>query len=119
MASAWGNSWGVAWGDSWGAIAAATPGVGKRRRYPRWVIIDGQRYRVENANQERQLLQAMADRANDNAKLAEALGDSEVAAVARKRAIRVKARLPEVDNREAEWMAQLIAEDEEIISLLN
>ena len=94
-------------------------GVGKKRRYPRWILINNKRFRVDSAEEERQLLQAMADRANDDAKLAEALGDSSIAQVARKRAIRIRKRIPEVANRETEWLAQLIAEDEEIIALLN
>ena len=115
----WALNLGFAASETAAVAATVTAGVGKKRRYPRWVLINGKRHRVESAEQERQLLQAMADRANDDAKLAEALGDTQIAQVARKRAIRIRKRIPEVQNREAEWLAQLIAEDEEIIALLN
>lgn len=88
------------------------------RKYPRWVVINGQKFRVNNADEERQLLQAMQERADVAAKTAEALGDKKLAKEAKKRAIRIEARQKQVDDREQEWLARLREEDEELLVML-
>lgn len=101
-------------------VAEATTGGGKKRRrskYPRRVMIDGVLQWVRNAQEERQLLQAMADRARDAAKVAEALEDTQLAETIKTRSIRIEKRIATVDTREAEWRQHLINEDEEILLL--
>lgn len=100
------------------ADEAVTGGGKKRkqaRKYPRWVVINGERFKVWSAEEERQLLQVMSDRAADAAKIAEAVGDEVLAKQARKKAVTIKQRIHKVDNREAEWLAQLQEEDDEIL----
>ena len=115
------------WADGvWREGAAAvvevdTAGGGASRRarkYPRWVVINGQRFRVWNAEEERQLLQAMAERAEVAAKTAEALGDKPLAKEALRRKVRIEKRIATVDDREQEWLRRLMDEDEEILTIL-
>lgn len=99
---------------------AVTEGAGKSRKkkYPRRVMIDGVLHWVRNAEEERQLLQAVIDRARDAAKTAEALNDVELAAKIKVRAVKIEKRLAKVDARADEWRQQLLNEDEEILLLM-
>ena len=102
-------------------VETEVKGGGKKRhrsKYPRRVMIDGVLHWVRNAEEERQLLQAMADRAKDAAKVAEALGDEKLAKQARKKAVKIARRREAVDTREDDWLARLLDEDEEILMVL-
>ena len=95
----------------------ATEGGGRskyRRRYPRWAQIDGKRYRVNSPEEERQLLQAMLDRA----RTVEATGTHAEAQQAIKRQVRLKTRIKKVDDSEAQWLERLREMDEELLVLM-
>ena len=89
----------------------------RRSRYPRRVVIDGAVYWVNNADEERRLLQAMAERAREQAQIAEALGDTELAETVRRKSVRIQRRVRKADDREAEWLARLRDEDDELLIL--
>ena len=130
--NAWGESWGDSWGDSWTEdvcveVAAETPATGggkskyrksARSKYPRRVMVDGVLHWVRNANEERQLLQALADRAETAAKLAVALDDKPLAKRINKRTATIAKRMEAVDDRESDWLRQLIEEDDEILMMM-
>lgn len=100
---------------------AATTGGGKSRRrsrYPRKVVVDGVVHVVNSPEEERRLLQALFERAQDAAQVAEGLGDTQLAQQIQKRAVRIRKRVEAVDNREQEWLQRLMDEDEEILVLL-
>jgi hypothetical protein len=82
-------------------------------------MVDGVLHWVRNAEEERQLLQALADRARDAAKTAQALGDEKLARQIKKRSVTLRKRQKAVDSRESEWRARLLAEDEEILLLVD
>ena len=84
------------------------------RKYPRWVVIDGQRFRVNSPEEERQLLLAMLDRAKE----VEATAAPAEAKQARKRIIRIEKRVKAVDDSEAQWMQRLREMDEELLLLI-
>ena len=96
-------------------------GIGKRRsKYPRRVLIGGNLVWVRSASEERELiaqyiarLEAQAERLTEQ--------QAPPAKVARARVAIVKAarRLEKVDDREAQWLARLQDEDEEILLLLH
>lgn len=94
--------------------ATETAGGRSKRRYPRWVVVDGHRYRVNSPEEERQLLLAMMDRARE----VEATGTHEETRKAIKRQLRLKARIEKVDDSEAQWLEYLHQQDEEILLLL-
>ena len=105
---------------------AATTGGGiggkKRRRtnrYPRWVLIDGQRVRVQSAEEERRLLAAYQRRleAEKAALEAQDASPAEVAPL-RVKVARVERRLDAVADREAEWKAKLRRIDSDLVLLL-
>lgn len=100
---------------------STTTGGGKKRKrtkYPRRVMLGGFLYWVNSPEEERQLLAAMAERAREQAKIAEALGDKELGTTIRKRAIRVEKRIEAVDTRESDWISRLLEEDEELLVML-
>lgn len=86
-----------------------------RRRYPRWVQVDGERYRVNSPEEERQLLQALLDRA----RTIEATGTHAEAQQAIRRQVRLKTRIEKVDDSETQWLEALRAADEEILLLMH
>lgn len=90
----------------------------KRKKYPRRVFVDGQVVVVRNADEERGLLRAMADRASDQAAIAAALESPEIAKTARAKAVKLIKRIEAVDDREAAWLQRLRDEDEEILTIL-
>ncbi len=110
------------WADGVWREGAYTPtetttggGKSKRRRhYPRWVVIDGKRFRVNSPEEERALLMAMLDRA----RAIEATGSFPEVAKAKRRAVRIQKRIESVDDSEAQWLARLRELDEELIFLL-
>lgn len=101
-------------------VAALTPGgIGhKRKKYPRRVFIDGHVELVRNAAEERELLRAMAERAQEDAQILAALGDTDAAQEVRRKAKRILARVPRVDAREEAWLRKLREDDDEILSIL-
>jgi len=121
-----GNYW--AEGDTQGTVEVEEvlgggPGGRKRRRqgrYPRWVLIDGARHRVNSAEEERQLLAAYQQRleAEKAALEAQEAPQAEIAPL-RVKVARVERRIDAVDDREAEWKARLRRIDEELVLLLD
>lgn len=109
------------------ASGAATPapavtptggGIGKRRRYsryPRRVMVEGRLFTVRTADEERQLLQAMLERATLAQEYADAVGDAPAEERARKRIARIQRGLKAAGEARRAWIERLLAEDEEII----
>lgn len=96
--------------------AAEGGGKSKRKRqYPRWVVIDGQRFRVNSPAEERALLEAMLDRARS----VEATGSHPEAKAATKRIRRIIKRIEKVPDAEAMWVQRLRDMDEELILLVD
>ena len=90
----------------------------ERRKYPRWVVINGQRYRVNSPEEERQLLQAMLDRAQEQVQQAEDAG-KEPPKQAKKQARLLARRIEKAEDAEAAWLRRLREMDEELIILLH
>lgn len=99
------------------AFQSVSPGKvsRQRRKYPKRVTVKGRVYTVQTAAEEREILRALAEEAREQAKIIEALGDKETA----KRAVKFSQSL---DNRaelarqaEAQWLAKLLQDDEEIL----
>ena len=82
------------------------------RQYPRWVQIEGRRFRVNSPEEERRLLMALMERA----RAVEATGTHpEVQA---RRVIKIQRRLKTVDDSEAQWLRRLQEMDEELLLFL-
>ena len=95
-------------------------GIPKRRsRYPRKVVIDGVVYSVKSPEDERELLQTIAEKASVGAKILKGLGDEETAKRAQRKAIRIEKRVKKVDNRAEAWLQALRDEDEEILMVIH
>lgn len=86
----------------------------RRRKYPRWVMIEGQRFRVNSPEEERALLLAMMERARE----IEATGTPPEVQQAKKTLRRIKKRLPKVAQSEDDWTRQLKDMDEELLLLV-
>lgn len=98
------------------------PGKGGKRKskYPRRVYIEGQLYTVKSAEEERELLRQWQERVEAEAlRLALEGAPKQTIARAKVKVVRAARRVEEVDNREAEWIARLMDEDEEILILLH
>lgn len=98
-------------------VEEAQEGGGKSRRkrkYPRWVMIEGQRFRVNSPEEERALLLAMMERARE----VEATGTHPEVQKAKKTLKRIKKRLPKVEQSEDDWKQQLKQMDEELLLLV-
>lgn len=117
-------SWLMNLGFAAGAVTAevVTPDAGagsskrkRQRKYPRWVVIEGQRFRVNSPEEERALLQAMLERAQTQAEAA----PPAQAKVATRKAIRIAKRLETVDDSEAMWLQRLREMDEELLILVH
>lgn len=89
-------------------------GSKRKRKYPRWVMIDGQRFRVNSPEEERALLLAMMERA----RTIEATGTHPEVQQAKKTLKRIKKRLPKVDQAKDDWSQQLKKMDEELLLLV-
>lgn len=88
-------------------------------RYPRWVIVEGKRYRVGSAREEAELLARLREEREAQAKAAEAAQEAARAAQITRKAKRIKRREEKLEpDVEAEWLEFLKQEDEEILSLL-
>lgn len=95
---------------------ATTTGGGKsRRKYPRRVMAHGKLYTVRNPEEERQLLQALMDRAKT---LAAVSAEPEEVAQVRRRIKTIERRVKAVDDSEAQWLRRLREIDEELLLLL-
>lgn len=91
-------------------------GKRRQRRYPRWVQIDGRRYRVFSLQEERDLL----ERIFAELRAAEAKSETPIAQrQIRKRRLRLEKRIVQVDDSQARWLARLRKEDEELLLLLH
>lgn len=98
------------------AATTTTTGGGKsRRKYPRRIMAHGKLYTVRNPEEERQLLQALMDRAKTLAAVSPE--PTEIAAV-RKRIRAIERRVKAVDDSEAQWLRRLREIDEELLLLL-
>lgn len=103
-------------GFAGGQAAAPQPevttstGGGKSRRYPRRVMVRGRLYVVRSALEERQLLQAVLDRAREAAPASPA----EV-----RQQVRIQRRLKQAEDEEAQWMARLREIDDELLLLVD
>ncbi len=92
----------------------------RARRYPRRVSIDGRLVWVRSAEEERALLEQYRARLEAEAERLEAAdAPAQTVARAKVRVIRVERRIAKVDNREAEWLARLQEEDEELLLVLH
>ena len=99
--------------------AAVGGGIGKRRKkYPRRLYAKGRIYLVKNAEEERKILEELAQAAEEQAKVAAALGDEVTARRALKLSRKIIERVESVDSRETDWLKQLQDEDDEILLLL-
>jgi len=103
------------------AAPDGAPGSKRRRRrsrYPRRVSIGGRLYWVENADEERRLLEAHLAKVEAEA-LELVREDAPKAEVARARVkvVRAVRRVEAVDDREAQWLDRLRREDEEILAM--
>ncbi len=78
-------------------------------------MVDGRLYSVRNAEEERQLLQAMLDRAKV---LAEISPEPVEVKQAKKRALSIQKRMKAVDDTEARWLQRLRQIDEELLLLM-
>tara|TARA_R110000772_G_scaffold4094_6_gene14475 strand:+ start:120 stop:1286 length:1167 start_codon:yes stop_codon:yes gene_type:complete len=94
-------------------------GSKRRSKYPRRIIIDGQIYWVNSAAEERALLAKHQAKVEAEA-LTLAITDAPAKEVkaAKVRVQRVQRRIEAVDNREDEWLARLIDEDDEILAIV-
>ena len=104
------------------AAPGGGPGGKKRRRtsrYPRWILIDGKRIQVANAQEERRLLEAYQARLEAEKAALEAQ-DAPQAKIAplRVKVARTERRIDEADEREAEWKAKLRRIDSELVLML-
>lgn len=108
------------WADGvWreGAPAEDATGGGRskrRRQYPRWVQIEGRRFRVNSPEEERRLLMALMERA----RAVEATGTHPEVRAAARRVIKIQRRLKTVDDSEAQWLRRLQEMDEELLLFL-
>lgn len=85
-------------------------------RYPRWILVDGQRFRVNSAREEAELLARLR---NEREKAAETAQEPVEAEQARRVARRIKRREEKLEpDVAAEWLELLKQEDEELLSLL-
>lgn len=100
-----------------------TAGAGKSkfrsRSYPRYVLVDGQRYRVWSPEEERQLLEALHDRAREAMVTLEGQGKAAAAKKAKQRAVRIEKRIAKTSAADADWLAKLREDDELILMALH
>lgn len=110
-----------------GEVASTKPdgapgkrGKGGKRKYPRRIVIEGRVYTVKSAEEERELLRQWQERVEAEAlRLALEGAPKQTVAKARVKVVRAQRRVEEADNRESEWIARLMDEDEEILLLLH
>ena len=55
----WGISWGGSWGGSWGLSGGGVSSA--RKKYPRLIVIEDQRFAVDSEDQENTLLESYRD----------------------------------------------------------
>lgn len=120
----WGNAWLDAWGTSWKQAVTPTPapttrggGIGKHRRYkyPRRIMVHGRVHTVRNADEERQILRAMLERAQLALEYADAVNDKPAVEQAKKRIVRIRKGLSAAEEARRMWLRRLLDEDEEIL----
>jgi hypothetical protein len=108
------------------AVTPSAPqggGRGRRRRrrgrYPRRVYIEGEVYVARSPNEELAILEQHLREVESEA-LELALTDAPKQEVARAkvRVVRAARRVDQVAEREDDWIEQLLAEDEEILTVL-
>jgi len=96
------------------------PSKAKRRRtskYPRWVVVDGQRYRVYSAAEEAALLARLLGEVQEEAQAvaADAAPSSPAVKRVRQRVKRIEAR---IEQAERTWEQHLDDEDDELMEIL-
>lgn len=98
-------------------VPAAKPGgIGHgRKKYPRRISVDGRVYTVRAQEEEMALLRQMAERARDQAQIAQYAGDEVTATRAAKKADKLEARAFTAEEMQAAWIKYLQQEDEEIL----
>jgi hypothetical protein len=93
------------------APTGAGQGAKRYKKYPRRLFINGQVVLVRSAEEERRLLAAMAERAEEQARIAQALGDEQIAQVATRKALKLKKRA------ESSAIDTALFDDDEIIMM--
>lgn len=98
-------------------VPVARPGgIGHgRKKYPRRISVDGRVYTVRTQEEEMALLRQMAERARDQAQIAQYAGDEVTATRAANKADKLEARAFTVEEMQAAWIKYLQQEDEEIL----
>lgn len=98
-------------------VPVAKPGgIGHgKKKYPRRISVDGRVYTVRTQEEEMALLRQMAERARDQAQIAQYAGDEVTATRAAKKADKLEARAFTVEEMQAAWIKYLQQEDEEIL----
>lgn len=103
-------------------VVATTTGGGKskrqrQRRYPRWVVVDGERYQVWSPEEEERLLLQLKQQFIDEAVKLEGAGKTAEAQTARRKAVRVAKRVDKVPDAATTWNEFLKREDEEVLEV--
>jgi hypothetical protein len=101
---------------------ATTTGGGKskrqrQRRYPRWVVVDGERYQVWSPEDEENLLRQLQQQFAEEAVKLEGAGKTAEAQTARRKAVRVAKRVDKVPDAVTNWKEFLKREDEEVLEV--
>ena len=97
-----------------------SPSKARRRRksrYPRWIVVDGKRYRVASAAEEAALLARLLGEVKEEAQavVADAAPSSPKVKRVRQRVKRIEAR---IEQAERTWEQHLDDEDEELMEIL-
>lgn len=90
-----------------------------RGKYPRRVYVDGQLITVRSADEERDLLRALHDKARAVLAQAEQAESQPAIEAAHKRVVKIARRIEAVASREDIWLERLRAADEELLILLH
>ena len=100
---------------------AAGGGSGRKRRHrrPRVIYIGKRRYTVWTPEQERKLVEAYRRQLEDEREVYEATGDTVRERKATIQIKRVETRMRRVADARREWIADLLAEDEEILTVFH
>lgn len=98
-------------------VPVARPGgIGHgRKKYPRRISVDGRVYTVRTQEEEMALLRQMAERARDQAQIAQFAGDEVTATRAAKKADKLETRAFTAEEMRFAWIKYLQQEDEEIL----
>lgn len=99
------------------AFQSVSPGKASRvkKKYPRRISVDGRVYTVRTQEEEMALLRQMAERARDQAQIAQFAGDEVTATKAAKKADKLEARAFTAEEMRFAWIKYLQQEDEEIL----